>query len=115
MKRSLNKYKKFKLQLKPKLIFYNSLTEEYQEIYRNLKPINIVTLDSYKDYKDDLIDQISALIEDMQMKGSGFIFDHIEELTISISKFSNFKNIKFQKYQISKISHLKNTLLKSIY
>ena len=102
LKIHLQKYGRCKLQLKPKLVFYNSISEEYQVVYRTLKPINIVTLHSYNDYKDDLIDQLSALIEEMEMKGSGFIFESIEELTLSISKTGNITGSSYLESPLEK-------------
>ena len=84
-------FKKFKIQIKPTYVFHNSLTEETQNIYRDTKPEVILTRDNFENYIDDLTNQMSGLIEDMELKDSGWIFEKISGCEINVYDIADIR------------------------
>ena len=68
------KFKKFKLQINPVFLFYNPITREENQIHRYTNPQIILTSDDFEEYIENLKSKFTSIIDDMQQRGSQWIF-----------------------------------------
>ena len=69
-----NKFGKFKLQINPVFLFYNSITSEYNNISRYTKAKVILTSFDFEEFIDNTKSQFSTIIEEMKQKDTQWIF-----------------------------------------
>ena len=68
------RFGKFKLQINPVFLFYNSITGEYEKIHRYIKPKVILTSYNFEEFIDNTKSEFSSIIEEMEQKDSQWIF-----------------------------------------
>ena len=68
------KFKKFKLQINPVFLFYNPITCEENQIHRYTNPRIVLTNVDFDEYIENLKSKFTSIIDDMQQRGSQWIF-----------------------------------------
>ena len=82
------KYKRFKLQINPVLLFIHPITNEKTKFYKNTTPTLILTKDDFNMHIIYIKDFINDLIDKTELRGSGWIFQYIESADIILYDIS---------------------------